>query len=528
LASLKTFHLTTAFVSTTWRLTFLSGALEKIVFPVGNAGLNVKDVVPETLEQVLAPQREGPPAVPAQVRVVRVPRASAAEKAGLRVGDVITAVNGKPISKALEVVAFIATHPKARVALTVMRVEGKRTVTVAVGPPEATQTPKLSRRAARHLYAATRLLIEGKTDEAERALKQLKEMGEMKKLGNRERAAVENNLGVLYETKDEMGEAIRHYQRAVQTEPKVALYRMNLSRALRNIGNSERAAAELETATQLAPRWLNARLELALVYELLDRRAVALEPTYASAYAELRGEESFRKAIELNPNAAFAYNRLGIIDKERGKLDEAEQMYCKAIELDPNHANAYNQLGNFLRERGRLDEAEKRVNAALQLDSKSADAYSALGGIDRARGQFEEEEEAYRKAIAVYPPQVAEVVWLYQNLASLLADRGIKLDEALQLAQKVVKAQPGNAAYTEILGWVHYKRGELAEAEAALKKSIELYGQDAKRSEPLGKLGLVYEKKGEREAAREAWREALKLDPHNKEAKAGWERLEKE
>jgi Flp pilus assembly protein TadD len=119
-------------------------------------------------------------------------------------------------------------------------------------------------------------------------------------------------------------------------------------------------------------------------------------------------------------------------------------------------------------------------------------------------------------------------VWLYQNLASLLADRGIKLDEALQLAQKVVKAQPGNAAYTEILGWVHYKRGELAEAEAALKKSIELYGQDARRSEPLGKLGLLYEKKGEREAAREAWRESLKLDPHNKEAKAGLERLEKE
>jgi tetratricopeptide (TPR) repeat protein len=659
LASLKTYRPPGerwSVTITTRRLTFLSGALEKIVFPVGNAGLNVEDVVPETLEQVLAPERKGPPAVPAQVCVVRVPRASAAEKAGLRVGDVITAVNGKPISKALEVNALIATHPKARVALTVMRAEGKRTVTVAVGPPEATQTPKLSRRAARRLYAATRLLIESKTDEAERTLLQLRgnweggrrgkaehppsrQVGtEIGKLGNRERAAVENNLGVLYETKDEMGEAIRHYQRAVQTEPKVALYRMNLGLTLKNIGNFERAAEELETATQLAPRWLNARLQLALVYELLDRReeglkeveaalrlnpqfpyawrvrsyfsgkegnrdllkAVALEPTFASAHAELGDEESLRKAIELYPNSTAAYTKLGIVYKERGKLDEAERLYRKAIEANPQNDNAYISLGDFLRERGRLDEAEetyrkasaavpsarprvasafiqlsnsysarqqwdeaeKRVNAALQLDLKSADAYNALGNIYRARGQFEEEEKAYRKgievnpqrawwcynslgdvyrkreqwaeaeemyrkAIAVYPPQVAGVVWLYQNLASLLADRGIKLDEALQLAQKVVKAQPGNAAYGEILGWVHYRRGELAEAEAALKKSIELYGQDAKRGEPLGKLGLVYEKKGEREAAREALREALKLDPNNKEAKEGLERLEK-
>ena len=45
----------------------------------------------------------------------------------------------------------------------------------------------------------------------------------------------------------------------------------------------------------------------------------------------------FRKAIELNPDYAFAHQNLGGILKDLGNLKEAELSFRKAIELNPNY-----------------------------------------------------------------------------------------------------------------------------------------------------------------------------------------------
>jgi tetratricopeptide (TPR) repeat protein len=193
--------------------------------------------------------------MPAQPRVVRVVRASPAEKAGLQVGDVIIALNGKPVRNAVEVNNAIFARPQARLRLTVLRGNQQKPVTLTTTTSfDAPPMPRLSRRAARRLHEATWLLIEGKTDEAERALVKVKEIGKLGNWGNREMAAVENNLGVLYETKDNLGDAIRHYQQAAQADPDVALYHSNLSSALEKIGNFDRMVEEAETAVRLSPR----------------------------------------------------------------------------------------------------------------------------------------------------------------------------------------------------------------------------------------------------------------------------------
>ncbi|WP_264197033.1 tetratricopeptide repeat protein [Microseira wollei] len=64
-----------------------------------------------------------------------------------------------------------------------------------------------------------------------------------------------------------------------------------------------------------------------------------------------------RKAIELNPKDADAYNNLGSAPREQNKLDEAIAALRKAIELNPNKANAYNNLGTALAQQGKLHEA---------------------------------------------------------------------------------------------------------------------------------------------------------------------------
>ena len=57
-----------------------------------------------------------------------------------------------------------------------------------------------------------------------------------------------------------------------------------------------------------------------------------------------RPSTCFRKAIELDPKYADAYNNLGNALRGQKKLDEAIAAYRKAIELDPKYANAHNNL----------------------------------------------------------------------------------------------------------------------------------------------------------------------------------------
>ena len=79
-----------------------------------------------------------------------------------------------------------------------------------------------------------------------------------------------------------------------------------------------------------------------------------------------KSEESYKKAIELNPNFADAYNNLGVTQRELNKFVEAEYIATKkAIELNSNFANAYNNLGIILREQKKLKESEEVTKKQL-------------------------------------------------------------------------------------------------------------------------------------------------------------------
>jgi tetratricopeptide (TPR) repeat protein len=110
-------------------------------------------------------------------------------------------------------------------------------------------------------------------------------------------------------------------------------------------------------------------------------------------------------------------------------------------------------------------------------------------------------------------------------LAWHLAERGIKLDEALELAQRAMDLQPKNPDRYDTLGWIQYKRKAYAEAEAALLEAVRLYGPGKPASDSLVRLGAVYEATERREKAVESYREALKLDPGNKETQEALRRL---
>ena len=80
----------------------------------------------------------------------------------------------------------------------------------------------------------------------------------------------------------------------------------------------------------------------------------------------------------LKPDLAEAYNSLGIVLREQGKLDGAAVHYQKALDLVPEFAAVYNNLGNVFQEQGKLDDAIACYTKVLQISPDYADAYNQL------------------------------------------------------------------------------------------------------------------------------------------------------
>ncbi|MDD5098003.1 MAG: secretin N-terminal domain-containing protein [Candidatus Omnitrophica bacterium] len=71
----------------------------------------------------------------------------------------------------------------------------------------------------------------------------------------------------------------------------------------------------------------------------------------------IEAKNYFNKAIELDNKFAAAYNSLGILYEEEGKLRQAEEAYLKATEADPKFIAVYSNLALFYEDRGNFEKA---------------------------------------------------------------------------------------------------------------------------------------------------------------------------
>ncbi len=106
--------------------------------------------------------------------------------------------------------------------------------------------------------------------------------------------------------------------------------------------------------------------------EIWFQRGLEIEETEQPA---AEAAAAYKKAVELNPDAAGAWVNLGTLHYRSGDLTEAEEHYRRAITITPDYALAHFNLGNVCEERGRLEEASQSYERALELHSTYADAH---------------------------------------------------------------------------------------------------------------------------------------------------------
>ncbi len=317
-----------------------------------------------------------------------------------------------------------------------------------------------------------------------------------------------SNLPTILEAEGRRDDALVAWRACVREFPDNGWLHRELGRLLAASGQQTEAEAELRKAIELKPD---------------------LAPTYVDLGTLLMGtnrlkeaEPLLRKAVELAPGDMPPYNQLGLALKAMHRYAEAEQTLRKAISVAPNVPQPYENLGLVLIDEEKLAEAAPMLQKAISLAPENPDLRGRIARAFEAMGRLSDAETQYREELRLAPGSPVAM----NDLAWHLAQRGIKLDEALDLAQRAAKALPNDGGVLDTLGWAYFLKHDYARAEDSLQKALRLLGADnTDAPDVYVHLGKVFEEEKRIEDAVAAYREAIKRNPDQAEAAAALKRL---
>ena len=215
----------------------------------------------------------------------------------------------------------------------------------------------------------------------------------------------------------------------------------------------------------------------------------------------------YRRAIAADEEDRFAiaYTNWGNALRAKGDPDGAIVEYMRAIELDPESAFAYSNWGNALSDRGDLDGAIEKHARAAGLDPESAFAYSNWGNALYNNGDLDRAIEKYMRATELDP----EDALAYYNWGIALADKG-DVDGAIAKYIRATELDPEDAgAYTN-WGIALNNNGDLVGAIAKFRRATELDPENAFAYNNWGgALGAM----GDLDGAFAKFMQATELDP---------------
>ncbi|MBI1784816.1 tetratricopeptide repeat protein, partial [Candidatus Sumerlaeota bacterium] len=113
-----------------------------------------------------------------------------------------------------------------------------------------------------------------------------------------------------------------------------------------------------------------------------SRAYINLGKTYEKRHAWDLAIESYRKAVEINPDSWHAQYNLGTLLLIKGDLDEAQPCFERAITIKPEFVDARNNMAVVYLRKNMLLEAKAQCERALQIDPNSVNARGNLAEIE--------------------------------------------------------------------------------------------------------------------------------------------------
>ncbi|HUA01800.1 MAG TPA: tetratricopeptide repeat protein [Candidatus Aquilonibacter sp.] len=380
-------------------------------------------------------------------------------------------------------------------------------------------------------------------------------------------------------SENKYAEALEQFKKLAELEPGTAENYLRMAQLERRLGQFDDAESNLEHAKQLAPGSVEILYNEALLYQDQGRYDDAIKVlsdsiagiksqgadanpnalailyeqlgrAYSQAQRYPEAIDTFEQMAKLSPDAQKQAEILLInAYRDSHDIDRAIAEAKKTHDADPRNIDLTVTLATLYADKSDAASGVQLLQPLLQGTTVDQKIYLEIAQVNERGHKFADAEAAAAKAEALaQSPDDKERVWFMQGaiydgekkydlaeeafrkvlasspddaptlnyLGYMLADRGLRLEEATAMVLKAVQQEPSNGAYLDSLGWAYYKQNKLAEAEEYCRKAVDRESHDPTI---LSHLGAVYVKLGENERATDLlerslaeWQKALPAD----------------
>jgi tetratricopeptide (TPR) repeat protein len=357
-----------------------------------------------------------------------------------------------------------------------------------------------------------------------------------------------SNLSLLYFNLQRPADSISYAVQAISRFDEGKQENRTLGFALLTLGRTQR------TLDRLA----EAEASLIRARDVLDRVLSEDDPQRLNARNEIgslwidqerfgEAEQIYQSALELEPKLArpatgwrssvLAF--LALVYREQARYADAERLILEAVKLDEAGGNErkpflgqrLTELASILRRKNRYADAEVVLSRALTLEQPELDraaTLNALGVVYTTTDQNEKAETVLEEALAIrtkaLPANSFFTVETIGNLAAVDSSRGhyadaeVKLRHVLEVIDASILSRSSSAAlYSSLLSQTLVSEGKLDEAEALIRRSLDLYRQRLGADHPrfggaLKTLASIEQLRGRDRDAEDHYRQALAID----------------
>jgi tetratricopeptide (TPR) repeat protein len=245
------------------------------------------------------------------------------------------------------------------------------------------------------------------------------------------------------------------------------------------------------------------------------------QPEYTPEYYNTKGieyykkdnlqkaENFFKKAIELQPMYAQAYNNLANLEVKRGNLDLAITYNLQAIQINPSYPEAYYNLAMIYKKKKDFANEISYLNQTVQADPKFYQGYFTRGLAYYQAGNYEQAKYNFAETLKLKNDHYLAS----QNLGIIYANELNKKEAEtyLKIAIKLNKKNPTSYYY---LAAIYQTSGQIFEAMENYRKAIDLDPSNYKAYIALSKC---YEQNDEIDRAIDTLRDATQYNTSNAE-----------
>ncbi len=243
--------------------------------------------------------------------------------------------------------------------------------------------------------------------------------------------------------------------------------------------------------------------------------------------------------LYIAPDMTITKFLLAKISIEYKQYEDALELFQSVPTRDKNYIETQYEIANLYEEMGNTDGALSLLNELVKKEEK-VDTLIKIGDLNRHQSNFGLAIKSYDRAVELLGDTLPDEYWhlhyvrgisyeqannwaaaeteletalryrpdhpyILNYLGYAWADKGVNLEQALNMIQRASQLRPSDGYITDSLGWIMYRMKNFHKSVEALERAVELLPYDPTVNDHLGD---AYWQVGRRLEAKFQWERA--------------------